>query len=1025
MNAAFDRALDVEQDAPSSNRSLQMLAVLLLGLFFADVDALAADWPMYRGDAARTGRSADPLDLPLAEVWRHAEQHAPQPAWPTSQRMQFDRAMQVVASGDRVVMGSSVDGTVVALHAATGQEAWRFFTEGPIRFAPALWNDLALIASDDGYLYALRLADGALQWKFRGGPSNVSVLGNQRIISKWPMRGGPVVVDDGADGIVYCAAGIWPSEGIYLTALNAKSGAVVWENSASGSIYMPQPHGGANATSGVSAQGYLVASGDRLFVPTGRAVPAAFDRHTGQFEYFHLQRYGHNGAALAMVIDDVLLNGGVGFNVQGGERVTRLGDGPIAASADGVVRAFDGKLAGYHWREVEKPDRKGKATKVRELTPQWNEGVAGQWAAIMTAGRQVILGGRDRVGVFDTDTKKMVATLPVDGVAYGLAVSGGKLLVSTDQGRVYCFARDVPSSHYNAKPVRGVSSDTDFVEPVAAILQRTKVTSGYCVDFGCGDGGLARALAERTQLHIIAIDPDPENVRRARNNLFVAGLLGSRVTVLQRDLEDTGLPAYCADLIVSQRSFTEELDDRVAAEAARLQRPFGGEICWRRDGKWVVSQRGALPGSGSWTHQYADAANTVNSGDTLLKNQLSVLWFRDFDFAIPSRHGRAPAPLAKDGKLFHEGLNGLLAVNAYNGHELWRYDVPGVLKPYDGDELMGVAGTGGNICLGGDSVYIRHGSRCVRLDTKNGALIGEYQTPAPKDEPNSQQLDKKLPDWGYIAWVDDVLFGSTANAEHVVTYRYINRGGDMTKQLTESTSLFAIDTRTGKMLWRYQAEHSIRHNAIAIAGEKVYLIDRPLALFDREKRPESTEQPPGKLVALDARTGHVLWQGKEDAFGTMLVVSAKHQVVLMSYQPTRFRLDSERGGRMAAFKADSGELLWDVEAEYASRPTLNDRTIYTQGGAWDLLTGKEVPFKFNRSYGCGILASSKNMLLFRSATLGYYDLSGACETVDYGGVRPGCWINALPAGGLVLLPDATSGCRCSYLNKTWIALEPK
>ena len=33
------------------------------------------------------------------------------------------------------------------------------------------------------------------------------------------------------------------------------------------------PHGGANALSGVSAQGYLVASADDLLVPTGRGTP--------------------------------------------------------------------------------------------------------------------------------------------------------------------------------------------------------------------------------------------------------------------------------------------------------------------------------------------------------------------------------------------------------------------------------------------------------------------------------------------------------------------------------------------------------------------------------------------------------------------------------------------------------------------------------------------------------------------------------------------------------------------------------
>ena len=85
------------------------------------------------------------------------------------------------------------------------------------------------------------------------------LLGNDRMISRWPARGGPVVVDD----IVYFGAGIWPSEGIFLYALDPATGEVLWQNDSSGSIEMDQPHGTARAKSGLSAQGYLAACGDR------------------------------------------------------------------------------------------------------------------------------------------------------------------------------------------------------------------------------------------------------------------------------------------------------------------------------------------------------------------------------------------------------------------------------------------------------------------------------------------------------------------------------------------------------------------------------------------------------------------------------------------------------------------------------------------------------------------------------------------------------------------------------------------
>ena len=71
-----------------------------------------------------------------------------------------------------------------------------------------------------------------------------------------------------------------------------------------------------------------------------------------------------------------------------------------------------------------------------------------------------------------------------------------------------------------------------------------------------------------------------------------------------------------------------------------------------------------------------------------------------------------------------------------------------------------------------------------------------------------------------------------------------------------------------------------------------------------------------------------------------------------------------------------------------------------------------------------VLLVSTYLMVFRSATLGYVDLSRGPQTENYGGIRPGCWINVLPAGGLVLMPDATDRCTCSYLVKASIGLAP-
>jgi outer membrane protein assembly factor BamB len=1032
------------------------LAILLQPLNAARLHA--ADWPMARGNAARSAAASESLKLPLASAWTYRAPAKPRPAWPRSERMRFDRAMQTVASAGIVVFGNSVDGTITALDLESGQAAWSFATEGPIRFAPALWRDQVYAVSDDGNLYVLKLSDGSLLWQHQGGKGHQAVLGNGAMISKWPARGGPVI----ADGVVYYAAGIWPSEGIFIHALNAETGEPLWSNTESGFFDMPQPHGGANAESGVAAQGYLVVAKDRLLVPTGRAVPACFNRLTGKFDYFHLQKYGQNGESLMMALGDVFFNGGLGFGLAEGQRRAKIGTGQLAAFENGVIRSFGHVLAQYQWGEEESKNKQGEVEIVQALRTTWSHDGLPQSASILTAGHQVVLGSDGQVSIFDTTQGKIVWEAPIEGTAYGLALANGNLLVSTDQGTIAAFAPESEqqpershSTGDNSEVVAANPSASTVAAPVATldsgtaadeIVRRSGVMRGFCLDLACGDGSLARELAVRTELQIIAVDEDPENVRRARALLSAAGLYGTRVVVQHRDPNATGYPTYFADLIVSGRSIREGAESFARAEAKRLQRPFGGSICIGPPGKMKQTVRGPLAGAGNWTHQYANTANTTNSDDSLVAGRLGMLWFRDIDFEIPSRHGRAPAPLFQDGLLINAGMDGVIGVDAYNGRQLWHRSIPNLLRAYDGDELMGVSGTGSNLCIGGHSVFVRDGHRCLQLDVASGQPIGEFETPVgiqatdqgeatgPKgaaardqvsvgDEANDQEGAKRNP-WGYLAWSDGILFGSSANQEHVVTYRYVNRGGDMTKQLTESRTLFAIDPATGKYLWSYEATDSIRHNGIAIAAGRVFLIDRPLAHFDRIKKPKSKEHPTGKLVALDPRTGKVEWKNDDNIYGTMLAVSQQHNVILMSYQPTRFRLDSETGGRMAAFRTDSGARLWDIEAKYSARPMLSDRTIYTQDGAWDLLTGKPVPFALKKSYGCGILASSKKMLLFRSATLGYYDLTGAKKTENYGGIRPGCWINALPVGGIVLLPDATSGCNCSYLNKAWIALEP-
>jgi outer membrane protein assembly factor BamB len=848
------------------------------------------------------------------------------------------------------------------------------------------------------------------------------ILGNGRMISRWPSRGAPTVLDD----VVYFSAGIWPSEGIFIYALDAKTGEVLWLNDTAGYMEMDQPHGTAFAKSGVSSQGYLTVSNDTLLVPTGRSVPAAFNSADGSFRYFHLQeqRAGSSNPFVAIVDKRTFATREI-YDTSDGKLLEH--GVPCATMA-----AFPRQLLFAHTRELqaiprpnmlvekEVTDRKGNTTKrLRLAGSAWSLPLGHSEAvSLIGAGQTVVLGTDDNtVLTADAAARAIAKALEVDGLPLGLASADGRLVVSTDQGTVYCFDKEGLRKPAVIKPDRrepfgeDESSAADAaIAAVAAeeIIAKTDITEGYCLDLECGDGRLAYELARQTDLYICAVDSDPDTVRETRKHLDAAGLYGNRVTVLLRDPADTRLPDSFANLIVSGRSVTESPAFGDRGLLTRVQRPYGGVFCMGKPGAMKTGTRGPLEGAGEWTHLYADPANTNCSDDALVKGPLGMLWFRDNDLFMPSRHGRGPSPLFWDGLLFVEGLNGLRCLDAYNGRVVWEYPLENVLQAYDQEHLNGAAITGSNFCIADGSLFVRVESRCLRLDARTGEKTAEFKAPAAPDGTTKP--------WGYLAIEDNTLYGSVFNNEHTVHYAYGK--SDMSELFSESVLFFAMNPDTGEIKWTYTPAHSVRNNTVAIGAGRVHLIDRPIAVRDR-KKDDPTEHPLGELIALDAATGTEAWRVGE-VYGTLLALSPEHDVLLMMYQHTRFKLASEVGGRMSAYRASTGEPLWDIKAQYESRPVLNDTTIYAQPGAWDLLTGQKKDFAFSRSYGCGTLAGSRHLLTFRSATLGYRDLTVNRGVEDYGGIRPGCWINALPVGGMVLMPDATERCTCSYLIKATI-----
>lgn len=991
---------------------------LVLGL----VSAAAADWPAHRADSSRSGYTAEPLPTELAPRWCLRFAVPPYPAWPTSQRMDDDLAFQPIVVGDLVLVASGVEGMLLAIDANSGAPRWRFFCSSPLRFAPVAWKDRVFVAGDDGQLHALALKDGSRLWSHRGAQGPEWVLGNEHLISHWPARGGPVV----HNGVVYYTAGIWPSDGVSVHAVDALSGQVRWCNTESGALFMAQPHGGAEAQSGVAPQGYLAAGDGLLVVPTGRAVPAVFNLSDGSLRYYHLAKNQQRGGVRVAMGPGGFFNAGCFFEAQAGELKATLGAGALVATSEGLLRAEGRSLQVHRAVKVKRHDRKGREFEALEWQLSSTVQLPGEALEAIVAGEDAVIGMNNEVCAVDYRGQKTVWwKQAVEGRALGLAASGGRLVVSTDRGVLYLFdsapAGSKMQEHRLGQNLPHHSAQS--LEFSAAML-RGAPRDGYGLLVGSSELSLVTAMTAGNRLNWVVLVADEARAHLMREALADAGLLGSRVAVLLGDAAASFLPRSFANVIaVASAGLMKQ--PGVADEMRRLLRPYTGWLCQLNESsQWTHERAQPLKGAGQWTHQNGNAANTLCSDDALVQGKLSMHWFRDVEFEIANRHGQGPAPLVAQGVMVVGGVHGVCAVDAFNGRLMWKHEVPNWLADYDGiHHDVGIGDTGGPMCLGQDSVFLRTGEQALRISLQTGEVLARWSTPV--------EVSAKDRRWGFIAHENGLVIGSVENSAHRVSPRYQH-----SQLRTESVLLFALDAKTGVLKWKYQPKGSIRHNAIAIAAGRVFLVDRPLVKEDlvlqarrngvAAARMSANALPAGELMALDVASGRLLWSQKEDVWGTQLSASAAHGVLLMNYKAVRhnfFELPSEAGGRLAAFDLNTGKRRWDQVAEYQTRPLINDRSIYAQGGAWDLLSGSPLNFELKRSYGCGQISGSRHLMLFRSATLGYVDLSRQAGTENYGGIRPSCWINAIPAEGMVLVPDGSSKCQCSYQMKAWFALQ--
>ena len=1039
---------------------MRLSLAFFLFLFYGIAAAEFHDWPMWRSDPGRSAFTTEQLADSLYLQWK--VQYSPRtPVWddPLNQNlMQFDRLFEPIIADNKIFLGFNDQDKVIALDIHSGKELWHFYADGPVRLPLAANNGKIYFTGDDGICYCLDADNGSLVWKLSLAPAANKLLGNKRLISMWPARGGIVIKDN----IVYTAASIFPMMGTFIYAINADTGEIIWKNEGTGSNYILQPHK-SPAFADVAPQGTFAISGGKLLVAGGRSVPAAFDLKTGEELYYQLAESGKTGGAFTCANDQVFFN-------HHRERMTNMYDlntGDTLRTNAGEYPVLDGDRIYFSGNRI-------LATHLYDSNKYDT-----LWELGISATNDLIKAG-DYLYAADSNgitAVKFVNNIPhiqriheSDKSIERLVASHGKLIAVTDDGEIMVFGdnpvSNIPVIKQPESTIRG------HFFPGRKIIRKTGVKEGYGVIIGTENIRLLKSLVAKTSLSLIALEKDRGRISWLREYFDSLGVSSDRLSFLNFDETISFLPKYFSSLtVVTDPEYLDDNNPDLLNGIFESTRPYGGKIWITARGRTkrefkstmaglglygadlsrgmrhvMISRAGALEGAADWTHNYGDIANTVKSDDEIVKAPLGILWFGgNSNLDVLPRHGHGPSEQVIDGRLIIQGINSISARDVYTGRVIWKkvfeqldkdnwlvfydetYDEENPLEmKYNQVHLPGANARGTNFIATREYVYVIEGTNCHLLDIKTGKTVKSFSTGSP----DTEQL-------GYIGVYESFLIlgnnfstypdmPSEEDDPRRVKFRNFN--------FTASKELIILNRFNGKEVWRIKANHGFLHNSV-IAGDGIlFCLDKYPQNLETKLKRRGEDLPSGsRMLYLDINTGDKLHEDTVNIFGSWLGYSAEHKLLLQANRPSRDMLSGENGERMIVYDVSTRGPLWDKPLIYFNPPIISYDKIYTEGEQFslltgdpiyekDLITGEEVKWRFKREYGCGYVVASEHLLTFRSASAAFINLDVFEGTGSLGGFKAGCSANLIVANGVLNSPDYTRTCQCPYQNQTSLAM---
>ncbi len=1047
------------------------LLISTLLFLLTSITLQAEDWSMWRHDATRSGVTPEKLPTELYLCWSR-ELSAPSIAWVNESRLQFDAMNEPIVVGETLFVGSSYDGSLRAFDTKTGAARWTFFTEGPIRCAPVGWKNKVYIGSDDGYLYCLNAKTGHELWKVRGAPEDrpdYRHLGNARLISYWPVRGGAVL----HDGTIFFGAGIWPSMGVFIKAVNAKTGEVKWANDEINYIEKVRIDHNYLSEAGLSPQGYFLFADGKLHVPNGRSMPAGFDHKTGKLIQY-VQGYRN-----------------------GDSRVTSSGK-LLFVGNTGLVNTSDGHEVGDRWKSAGKDAPEGWSTPKRDLFegPFWGYkftdgcthrsvfengiayGMSGEflmahdlnktklglydkkignftyhpakWEAaevwkkyyiakgdkksnpcLLKAGNRIYTHVGNLLVAIDLprkkgDKPKTAWKKTLEGTPVSIIAADKKLFVTLTDGKLLCFGKLPVSVVKHTLPIRKLVEKNDrWKNQTTFILEQSKIKEGYCLIAGIEDERLIDALLLQSKMKLIIIDKNQSHINHLRQKLIDAKMYVSRAEAFVGDSATFLFPAYIANLMILNKT-ESKLSSRQLVKHYKTLRPYGG-VLWLGDKGVTKNQLQKMSEQAKLAKAKISQESQYVSVCKVGPLPGSANWTHEGGDAARtyfSRDDLVRAPLSilwyGDGKDhgfnkfkdYGRGVKPHVAGGRLFAFDDYRARLTGI-DAYTGRLLWKFKTVTPYVryVSRNDGIFVGRNEQCDLLDPATGNIKKTY---------HFKLQQQKGRTWGVV----DVR---VTDKTILAAFGYGLPAG-VESGLWDCEALVAMDKKTGKQLWvKYPTERYNIH-AIALGEGKVFVTDsmRPLEADRLKRRGTLPAKTPSITYAFDEATGTIVWQQTaEYDFRSMTergVLGIRPYDDWVSYSVDKKILLLGKNFMTTAREAATGEKLWRKKAGLQPIIVREESFINQAGNRYSITTGDTINEKamFQRG-GCNYAVGNKHLLFLRNQCASYIDVNSQKE-YSLRNLRSGCSNSLVAADGLLNIPCFSAGCVCNYPLQTSFAM---